>query len=343
MIKQFIKFSTFSLAILLGFTSCDDSDDPSPMPKGDYESGFFISNEGNFGTPNASISFMANDMMQVSHNIFSGINGNNLGDVLQSVAFEDDYAYLVVNSSNKIEVVNRYTFESVATITENLKAPRYALVDNKKLYVTNSGENSVEVFDANNFAYITTISIDKPVEEIIEENDFLYIMNAAFGFGNTISVIDTKSNTVVKTITVGDGLNSIEIANGILYALHSAGITKVNTSTNEVIGDVPFEDGLSNASKLEVEDNFMYFLSGSKIFKFNNDVTSLANTELLDTQIADESWFLGYGFNVADDKLFYTDVKGFTENSEVKVYDLDGTFLKSFESGIGANGVYNNN
>ena len=136
-------------------------------------------------------------------------------------------------------------------------------------------------------------------------NDFLYVMNAAFGFGNTITVVDIKSNAVVKTITVGDGLNSMEVEDGILYALHSTGITKVNTSTNEIEGDLLFEDGLSNASKLEVEDGFLYFLSGSKIFKFSKDVNSLANTELLDTQVADEPWFIGYGFNVADDKLFY--------------------------------------
>lgn len=342
MIKQFIKLSTLCFVILLGFTSCDSDDQDPVMPKGDYENGYFVVNEGNFGTPNGSVTFIDDNLLQENNEIFQSVNSTTLGDVVQYITFEDDYGFIVVNNSNKIEVVNRYTFESVATITENLQLPRYAVVENGKLYVTNSGTNSVEVFDANTFAYISSIDIDKTVEEIVEENDLLYVMNASFGFGNEITVINTQSDTVVKTITVGDGLNSIEVEDDILYALHSVGITKVNTATNEVIGEVPFEDGLLMASKLEVDDNYIYFLSGSKIFKYNKDVTSLANTELVDTQVEDASWYIGYGFNVIDNKLFYTDVKGFSENSEVKVYDLNGDLLTTFNAGIGANGVYEN-
>ena len=312
MIKQFFKFSTLSLIVLLAVSSCSDSDDSIPLLKGDFENGYFISNEGNFGKPNAAVTFIANDLTQVTQDVFSGVNSTTLGDVLQSIAFDDDYAFLVVNNSNKIEVVNRYTFQSVATITEKISKPRYALVENGKLYVTNSATKSVEVYDAKTFAHLTTIAIETTVEEIKEDNGFIYVMNAGYGTGKNITVIDINSNTVVKTLTVGDGLNSIEIEDGILYALHKTGITKVTTSNNEIIGEIPFEEGLKNANKLEVADNFIYFFAGSKIF------------------------------NVVDGKIFYTDVKGFKQNSEVLVYDLNGKFLKSFTGGMGANGVYSN-
>ncbi|OBX25940.1 hypothetical protein LX77_01561 [Gelidibacter algens] len=348
MIKHFIKFSTLSLIVLLGFTSCkSDSDDFIELPKGDFDNGYFISNEGNFGTPNASITFIGSDLTEPINNIFQKVNGSGLGDVLQDVAFDDDYAFMVVNNSNKIEVVNRYTFQSVATITEKISQPRFAVVEEGKLYVTNSATNSVEIFDAKSFAHLTTIEVNKAVEEIKEDNDFIYVMNTLYdtnynNISNNITVIDSKTNTIIKDITVGIGLNSIEIEDGILYALHNTGITKITTSNNAVIGEIAFAEGLTNANKLEIEDNFIYFVSGSKIFKFNKDVMSLTNTELLDTQVSDESYFIGYGFNVVNDKIFYTDVKGFTQNSEVKVYDLDGKLLKTFTAGIGANGVYEN-
>lgn len=340
--KKFLNIYVLILPLLFGFISCDNSDDPKPIPKGDYDNGYIISNEGNFGSPNGSVTFIDSELIQETNEVFKTVNGKDLGDVFQSATFDGDYAFLVVNSSNKIEVVNRYTFKSIATITDSLKLPRYAVVEDGKLYVTNSGKKTVEVFNTITFDYITTIEIDKTVEEIKEENDLLYVMNASFGFGNTISVIDSKTNTVVTEITVGDGLNSIEIEDGILYALHNTGITKVNTNTNEVIGDIPFEGGLEKAGNLEVENNFIYFISGSKIFKFDINTTALTNTELVDTQTNDQPWFIGYGFSVVDDKLFYNDVKGFTENSEIKVYDLDGKFLKSFTAGIGANSVYDN-
>jgi DNA-binding beta-propeller fold protein YncE len=342
MIKQFFKFSALSLIVLLGFTSCTSDDNPEALPKGNFDNGYIISNEGNFGTPNASVTFIDNTFMQKTDDVFQSTTGKTLGDVLQAITFNDDYAFLVINNSSKIEVVNRYTFESVATITDKLKAPRYAVVEEGKLYVTNSGKKTVEVYDANNFAHITTIIIDRTVEELLEENGFLYVMNASFGSGKDITVVNTQTNSVVKTITVGDGLNSIEIEDGILYALHNTGITKITTSNNAIIGEITFEEGITNASKLEIEGNFIYFISGSKIFKFNKDIMSLIGTELVDTGASSGPYSIGYGFNVINDKIFYTDAKGFTQNSEVKVYDLNGKLLKTFTAGIGANGVYEN-
>ncbi len=347
MIKHFIKFSTLSLIVLLGFTSCkSDSDDFIELPKGDFDNGYFISNEGNFGTPNASITFIGSDLTEPINNIFQKVNGSGLGDVLQDVAFDDDYAFMVVNNSNKIEVVNRYTFQSVATITEKISQPRFAVVEEGKLYVTNSATNSVEIFDAKSFAHLTTIQVNKAVEEINEDGNFIYVRNSLYAdfknISNNITVIDSKTNTIVKDITVGEGLNSMEIEDGILYALHDNGITKITTSNNAIIGEIAFAEGLTNAKKLQIEDNFIYFVSGSKIFKFNKNVTSLAKTELMDTQASSGPFSVGYGFNVINDKIFYTDAKGFTQNSEVKVYDLDGKLLKTFTAGIGANGVYEN-
>lgn len=348
MIKQFFKFSTLCLIVLLAFSSCSDSDDSVAVFKGDFDNGYLVSNEGNFGTPNASVTFINNDLTKVTQKVFQSVNGTTLGDVLQSIAFDADYAFLIVNNSNKIEVVNRYTFESVATITEKINQPRYAVIENGKLYVTNNSTKSVEIFDAKSFQHITTIEINKEVQEIIQDDNFIYARNTLFDanwndISNNITVIDNKTNTIVKNISVGVGLNSMQIEDGILYALHKTGITKITTSNNEVIGEIPFAEGLTNANKLEVADNFIYFFSGSKIFKFRTDVTSLANTELVDTKATGDSWDLGYGFNVVDGKIFFTDVKGFTENSEVLVYDLNGKFLKSFTAGMGANGVYGNN
>lgn len=349
MIKHLLKFSTLSLLVLLIFTSCSDSDDSAPLIKGDFENGYFVSNEGKFPDPNASVTFISKDLNTVSKEIYKNANGKTLGSVVQSIVFENDYAYLVVNNSNKIEVVNRYTFQSVATITEKINQPRYALVEDGKLFVTNEATKSVEIFDANSFAHITSIQINKSVEEIREDNNFIYIMNPSYdtdsdysNISKNITVIDSKNHTIVKDLTVGVGFNSMEIEDGILYAMHDTGITKITTSNNAVIGEITFEEGLSNASKLELEDNYIYFVSGSKIYKFRTDLTSFSNTELVDTKSTGSPWDVGYGFNVVDDKLFYTDVKGFTESSEVNVYDLDGKFLKSFKAGIGANGVYGN-
>jgi len=341
--NHFFKTLLFLISITL-FISCEDSSsDEVYVPKGDYDLGFIVSNEGNFGSPTASVSYISEDLLESANEVYSAVNNSAaLGDVLQSITFDDDYAYLVLNNSNKIEVVDKYTFKQITTITENISAPRYAEVEDDKLYITNSGSKSIVVYNVADFSYNTSIEIGSTVEEIIIEGNYLYVQNASFGYGKTITVVDITTNTVVKTITTGDGLNSMEEEDGILYAMHKLGVTKISTTTNEVIGEITLGAELTSPNKMDIEDGFMYYISGAKIYKTSINSSELSGAALIDTKVDGASWSLGYGFAVENDKIFYSDVKGFSENSELLVYDLQGAFLKSFTTGIGSNNVYFN-
>lgn len=341
--NYYLKTLLVLFSIML-FTSCEnDSADGDYIPRGDYDRGFIVSNEGNFGSPNASVGFISEDLQTSIDGIF-GIQNNDdaLGDVLQSITFDDKYAYLIVNNSNKVVVVDRYTFKHVATLTDNIATPRYAEVENGKLYITNSGSRGIAVYNIADFTFNTSIDIGRTVEQITIEGNFIYVQNAAFGFGKNITVVDINTNTVVKTLETGDGLNSMEEEGGILYAMHKTGITKINTITNEVIGEITLAGSLTNPTKMDIEDNIIYFISGAKIYSSPLNGTELSETALIDTQVNGASWSLGYGFAVESDKIFYSDVKGFTENSAVLVYDLQGQLLESISTGMGTNNVYFN-
>lgn len=341
--NQFFKTLLVLLSITM-FVSCDDdSSDDVYVPKGDYDLGFIVSNEGNFGTPTASVSYISEDLLESANDVYSTVNNNAaLGDVLQSITFEDDYAYLVLNNSNKIEVVDRYTFTQVTTITENISAPRYAEVEDGKLYISNSGTSSIGVYNISDFSYNTSIEIGSTVEQIIIEDGFMYVQNAAFGYGNTITVVNLATNTIVKTITTGDGLNSMEEEDGVIYAMHTTGVTKISTSTNDIIGEITVGGTLTSPSQIDIEDGMIYFISGSKIYASSINSTEFSDTPLVDTNVEGPSWFIGYGFAVENNKIFYSDVNGFSENSELLIYDLQGVFLKSITTGVGSNNVYFN-
>ena len=93
-------------------------------------------NEGNFQDADGSISFINPDDGSVKQDLFGSVNnGLALGDVVQSMTIDDDFAYVVVNNSNKIEVVNANTFVSEHTI-QGLSLPRYFTTLNGKGYVT---------------------------------------------------------------------------------------------------------------------------------------------------------------------------------------------------------------
>ena len=102
------------------FASCqNDSISPNNLA-GLYENGYFVTNEGNFGTGNGSISYVSENG-NVENNIFSQINSFQLGDVVQSMNIIDEKAYIVVNNSSKIEVANIDSMNSIATIQVFLK------------------------------------------------------------------------------------------------------------------------------------------------------------------------------------------------------------------------------
>ncbi|MPT35487.1 MAG: hypothetical protein E2604_10455, partial [Flavobacterium sp.] len=148
------KLLGLGLLTAVFFASCTDEEivykeAPAAVAKGAYERGVLVVNEGNFGSPNAEVSYISSEFPTLfQNNIFNTVNPTKvLGNTAQSIGFNGDLAYIVLNGSNKIEVVNRYTFVSVATIQTGLQNPRYIAFANGKGYVTNWGDAGVTTDD----------------------------------------------------------------------------------------------------------------------------------------------------------------------------------------------------
>ena len=332
----------FASALLLASCSNDDTIDTN-IPLGNYEKGILVLNEGNFGTPNASVSYISNDFIAVN-NIFGIENSDKkLGDVAQSLSFSDDKAFIVINNSNVVEVVNRYTFKSLATITENLKNPRYSVVLNGKLYVTNSSSKAVTVYDAKTFTYLQTIAIDKTAEKIITANGKLYVMNGVYGGGNTITVVNPQSDNTMSVITVENGVNSIEEKNGFVYALcgnsDRSKLFKIDTKTDTATS---FESTvIKKALNMDIDGDRIYYTKGTGVYAMALNATTFSETPLF--SVSDNSWSTFYGFNVIDGKIYSADANGFTAAGIVKIFSVTGTELKTVSVGIGPNSFYSNN
>lgn len=332
------------LTLALLFTSCSSDELITEIPLGAYDNGVFIINEGNFGTPNASVSFLSNDFSTSQNNIFGIVNPTKtLGDVAQSMSFYEDKAFIVVNNSNEVEVVNRHTFQSLATITDHVGHPRYSVSFNGRLYVTNDTSKDVAVYDANSYAYITSIPVNKTVERIVVANGKLYVMNGSFGFGNEVTVINPITNTVVTTITVEEGINSLEEKNGSVYALcgnvDRSKLFKINTSSNTAT----FIESttLKDARNMDIDGNKIYYTKGIGVYSMNLNAASFTETPLF--SVTDNSFSTLYGFGVIDGKIYTSDANGFSQDGIVTVYSSTGTVLKTVTAGKGPNGFYSNN
>lgn len=308
-----------------------------------YGNGYLISNEGNFGTPNADVTFVSADLNVKQDNIFSSNNDSNLGDVLQTIGFNGGAAYLVLNNSNKIQIVDRYTFKKFGEITEQINQPRYIAFANNHIYVTNDkygGDKYVSIYSAANLSFVKKIPFTDTVERVVQAGGNIFVQNASFGFGNKITYINTLTNEIQDVITVPDGninktissSNSVYVIAGgttdsYIYQISSSGnIVKTTTLT-----------GISNASNLEIYGNNFYFTSGNKVYSMNMNATTAPTSPLFTISATDL-----YGFNVINGGIFISDANGFTQDSEIRVYSLTGSVIKIFTAGKGANGFYIN-
>lgn len=358
--KQLV-WSLLAVALLLQSCSKDEIE-KAQKPTGKYDYGYLVLNQGGFTKSNASVSFVSQDFSKIENDIFSAVNpAKKLGDVAQSMAFSGVKAFVVVNNSNKIEVVNRYTFESMTTITAGLNNPRYAAVVDGKIYVTNWGDSSNESDDFVSYYSVATgdllgsFSVPLLPEEIITYQRKLYITHSA-GFGNmkSVSVVDTSTPFhAIKSIEVGDAPKSISINGGLIYVLckgrteydtdwnvvsQTAGkLVVINPLSDTVSKTFNFSDVVQPSNGIAVA-NFYYYNVGKNVFKMNLSDTTLPSTPIISGAAHGISTL--YGFLATNNHVIITDAKDFNSDGEVFVFGTNGSLVKKFSAGIIPSAVY---
>lgn len=359
--KSISKYAFLLLSVLAFTVSCtsDDRDDivqETPI-SGTYNDGLFILNEGGFGSTNASITFLDNDD-QVYNSIFSGVNNRDLGDVAQSIGFNGDNAYVVVNNSSTIEIVNRNTFESITTTTSMIVNPRYIEFSDTKGFITNWGDPNdvsddyVAVLNLTTNQVETKIPVAEGPEKLVIHNGKLYVAHqGGYGYGNSVTVIDVATQTVVTSIEVADVPSGIIVANGSLYVLCSgkapftndetvAKLFKINTATNTVETSLTFPSEI-HPSFLELDNNNLYYTIAGDVYAVSITNFQLPTTPIFQT--SNNGLESLYGFKVNNGSIYIADAKDYSSNGEVFIYDSTGVLQQQFSVEIIPNSFYINN
>ncbi|WKX75357.1 YncE family protein [Zobellia laminariae] len=330
------QVSIFVAMAALFTVSCSNDDDGVVIEevKGDYQNGILITNEGPFNNGSGTVTYISNDSLLVKDAIFKLENNEDLGNILQSIAFDEDRAYIVVNNSHKIHVVNRYTFKSEGVIEEGLLNPRYLTVANGKGYVTNWGDSADETDDYVAIIDLETNTVSKSIptelgpEAITSNEDFVYVAHqGAFGQNNKVSIIDASTDVVSSTLTVGDFPNSMQWDTaGNLWVLSSGApeytgeetngtLTEINTSDNSIVQTFNFET-TEHPGDLSVEDDTFYFGMSNAVYTFESGLDALPTEAFIN----DVSF---YSMTVNDGKLYGTDAKDYASKGDLFIYDLN--------------------
>ncbi|MGY0392745.1 YncE family protein [Bizionia sp. KMM 8389] len=357
---KFLKLFSFCvLAVMLQNCTSDDRDIiiGDPPASGDYANGVFVLNEGGYTYSNASVSFIDNTD-EIYHNVFYSVNEIDLGDVAQSMAFYEDKAFILLNNSNTIEVVNRYSFEHITTIENQILSPRYMVFNNGKGYVTNWGDPAdttddyVAVIDLDSYTVTQTISVAEGPDYIINSNANLYVAHSGgWGYGNTISVLNSNTNTVVTTIDVGDVPTKMVKHFNDLYVMCSgkaaytgaetlAGLYKIDMLTNTVSNQLDFQSE-AHPNYLELNNNTLYYALNSSIYQVDTANFTLPTAALFSTN--GQNLQALYGMSIINDTFYLADAKDYVSNGTVFKYALNGTYIESYPTKIIPNGFYNNN
>lgn len=349
--KHFIL--ALSLIVLSFSCSSDDDNNQPEASNNTYENGILVTNEGIYDQGNTSVSFVSNDFSSFEHHIFSNVNGKPLGDTAQSIGFNGDLAYIVVYNSQKIEVVNRYTFQSVATIDSGFNNPRFITFLSGKGYVTNWGDgynpadDYVAVINLDTHTVSAKIPVAEGPDRIVNNGTSIYVAHhGGFSQNNIVSVINPISEAIT-TIEVGDLPNSMIFDNqGSLYVL-SEGIPSwtgnetggqlsvINTNTNTISKSIVFGSE-EHPTNLSYDEASFYYYMGGAVYKLALGSSILPTT----AEIED----VNFNFmNVQNDILYGVGAEDYISNGYLQSFDLStNTLLNSKEVGINPNGIYFN-
>jgi YVTN family beta-propeller protein len=330
---------TIFLASFLSACSEDDVNKPLPVP--DQARGLYILNEGTFQRSNASLSIFLPDSNRVLNNVFSAASGRPLGDVGNSLTVHDGKLWIVVNNSHRIEVMDLAT-RSVVMSIECLEgaSPRHIVFSDDGIgYVSNLYRNSVSVLDPVSGSFTAEIPVGSNPDGMAISAGRLYVANSGFGADNTVSIIDLTSNSVVKTLTVGDYPATIlPLTDDAIAVLCTGAYNDFNDPADDTPGMLFIIDTQAqritdtlviggHPSRLARDDQgYLYTLNGG-----------VARIHLASkTMIADfiPGFYYGLCVDSKDQRIYVTNPIDYVQAGSVDYYTYAGSKLGSIDVGV---------
>ncbi len=316
--------------------------DKNPIPKDDItipaktSATILIGNEGQFMHGDASVTLIDITNNQQVSDIFKTANNRPIGDIVQSIALHNDKYFVVVNNSQKIEVLNRSNYQSLYSIT-GLVSPRYiAFVNDHKAYVSEFFSNFLVVVNPSTGQIIKKIDCGSWQDEIkIIQNKLCVTANKT---GNVL-IIDPTNDSITHTVYVGKHPTSLDgdAKENIWVGSTGEGTDKavlncISGTSFQVIKTISLNS--TNLRKIK-SDN-----SGTKIYVLADDLLSINTTDSIPSAnlfvagLGLNHTYYGLGVDPKSGDIYISDAKNFQEQSIIYHYNTLGNLTGQFSAGI---------
>lgn len=327
------KILLFSISLL--FFACEKAE--SPVPQVIENLDVVILNEGNFRSGNSSISLYGNTGVVTDKVFQSNNNGRPLGDVAHSMIQHNDKLYIVVNNSNKIEVVGIQDFKSVGSI-QGLNSPRYILpVGGNKAYVSDLYEDKINVIDLESLALLKQIETKGWTEEMVLVQNEAFVCQVD---SNQVWVIDVNTDSVLTKINTGISPQSIvKDINDNVWVSCSGGfglgfptLIQINSNSKQEIKRLEILDLNRSMGSLKTNRNGdeLYYLS-QDIYKLSINDTVLPINSFISSN---NRTFYDFGMEPDFDQFYVADAIDYQQSGIIYQYNSLGQEIGNFRVGL---------
>lgn len=310
--------------------------------------GLFICNEGNFQYGNATLSYYDPANKRIENEVFIRANGYRLGDIAQSMTLHNGTGWVVVNNSHVLFAIDPVTFRERGRII-NLTSPRYIhFLSDHKAYVTQLWDNRIFIIDPSSYritGHITCpeMSVESgSTEQMVQYGDYLYV--SCWSYQNRILKIDTRTDEVVGSLTVGIQPSSLVLdRNGKLWTLTDGGyegspygyeapaLVKIDAATFS-IEQLFTLSGADRCSELQITAD------GSRLYWINDDIWTM---EVEATSLPEQPFIAArntiyYGLTIDPEsgELYVADAIDYQQQGIIYRYSAQGVLIDEFYAGI---------
>ena len=311
--------------------------------------GVYVVNEGNFQRGNASLTFYMPDSNKAYQNVFTLANGRDLGDTGNDIAIYGGKAYIVVNGSQKVEVISTADNKSVGTLQLQGQRSPYDIVilSDAKAYLTNVYDSSITAFNPSTLQIVfDRIKVGANPQGIASANGKIYVCNSGFGYDNSVTVLNAGTGTLIKTVYLDASPSEVGVGPNNEVVVKCDGRSDYSNPNNDTPGSISVINSdndvvvikailhlatYGHPGKMAVgTKGFGYFVGKTGIirFSFTGSTLTVEGTPFSTIQ--------AYSLTVdnATDRVYATDAKDYVELGEVAILDSQGKELKRFTAGI---------
>jgi hypothetical protein len=334
-------FFCLFVILLIAVTACHKTPQEQTLPA---SKGVYVINQGNFGFGNAEISFYNPLSQQISNGLFYSANNYHLGDVAQSMYIKDTLGFIVVNNSQKIEVVKIPSLQHIVTINIPNSSPRYLLPVNDSIaYVTELYQGEIHVINYRTATLVTNITgVAAWTEHMVLTGNTVVVEEQNFNDTTTgsLALISTTTNSFLQRYRyAGGNVNDIakDNQNRIWLAMDQDSTASIPASLYCLNSDM----SVNRRLQFPV-GHHPWFLSidgaGTQLYFFDTDIYTLSvNSDSVPTtpfSPGNGRNFYALGIDPSNGDVYASDALDYVQNSHIYRYGSNGSLIQSFTAGI---------